>query len=168
MFFLFSTSLQPWAACWFTHTGSEAQRPQETVPSTLPFFSLPLVSPPSVVLSLPPGAISPFTEQDLTEELPPYSFLIPNKTLVWRGCYSHMILWHTKGPFPCAKTQIHIRMSKRHHGHWRYLTTLIFYVLKLSSEIITAIRALICKICTPLLIKKVALAGINDNMCDCA
>lgn len=25
-----------------------------------------------------------------------------------------MILWHTEGLLPCAKTQIHIRMSKRH------------------------------------------------------
>lgn len=147
MFFLFSTSLQPWAACWFTHTGSEAQRPQETVPSTPPYFFFPpLVPPPSVVLSLPPPAISPFTELGLTKELPLYSFLISNKTLVWRGCYSHMILWHTEGLFPCAKTQIHIRMSKRHCGQWRYLTTLVFHfrVPTLSPEFSGAIRTLVC------------------------
>lgn len=131
----------------YTHwqRSTEASRDGALYPAI--FFFPPLVSPPSVVLSLPSPAFSPFTELDLTKELPLSSFLISNKTLVWRGSYSHMILWHTEGLFPCAKTQIHKRMSKR---HLRYLTMLYFIsrVIKQLAELITAISTPVCEMCT--------------------
>lgn len=110
MFFLFSTSLRPWAACWFTHTGSQAHRPQETLPSTTLDFPLfpHLCRPLTATLGF-----SRFTQLALTKALPLFSFLISNKTLFCCSCYSHMILWHTEGLVLCAKTWIHTSISNR-------------------------------------------------------
>lgn len=116
MFFLFSTSLQPWAACWFTHTASEAQRPREMVPSTPlffpPFFLHPMSSSHchhwqflcSLKWVWPKSSPSTHTSS-LTRHF------------VWRGCYIHMILWHTKGSVPlcqdanACKNVLHISFS---------------------------------------------------------
>ena len=96
MFFLFSTSLQPWAVCWFTHTGSEAQRPLEMVPSTPPFFSPHCFSALCCLLCATAGSVSTL---GLTKDLPLYSFLIPNKTWVCRD----LILWHREGNAPLCQ-----------------------------------------------------------------
>lgn len=60
MFFLFSTSLQPWAACWFTRAGRKWRSPRETVPSSPPFFT-PLVSPSTQPPHSPPPTSSHLT-----------------------------------------------------------------------------------------------------------
>lgn len=65
------------------------------VPSTPPFF--PLLSPPYVVFSLPPLAVSLFPEMGLTKELPLYSYLIPNKTFCLEGLlFTHDLVTHKR------------------------------------------------------------------------
>ncbi|CAB1446389.1 unnamed protein product [Pleuronectes platessa] len=93
-----------------------AASPVQTDHSSLAFSFSPFNPPPLSQMPLvevtPRSAVPPFTELDLTKELPLYSFLISNKTLVWRGTYSHMILRHTEGLLPCARTQIHTRARR--------------------------------------------------------
>ncbi len=80
----------------YTHwqRSTEASRDSALYPSIVS----PLVSPSAAVLSLPPLGLFPFSGLGLTKELPLYLFLISNKTLVRKGCYSHTIL----RLFPCA------------------------------------------------------------------
>lgn len=148
MFFLFSTSLQPWAACWFTRAGRKWRSSRETVPSSPPFFT-PLVlpsapppptpaPPPPGVPSMPPSGVSWFFG---VWEAPP-----PSLPRVWGGRSSAGDVTHT-----CTHTHTDLMKTQTCWPFFHLLPSckrvrflhLAYYFRELRSRVLGFLAALL-------------------------